>query len=202
MEPSEFTKKCQLAEEALREVLEEINRDNEDVFWRINDAVNILSDLSIPEGHFIGRSVMKCLLIKEEDECNSLQLGTEQGRIDKINWFSRWIKLLFDSMDEMDIMRMNTEVYSVIRGMWYEDEEFIKTLGESDEAQKNEFKERIEEIMKARPDYFEMGRPESEITCDESCRGTEKVISREQLGEGISFTTTTRPDNCLYKDWL
>jgi len=67
MELSEFTNKCQLAEEALREVLKEVDKDNEDVYWTLNDAVNMLSNLAISEGPFIGRSMMKCLLIEKED---------------------------------------------------------------------------------------------------------------------------------------
>jgi hypothetical protein len=202
MERSEFTKKCQIAEDALREVLKEIDENNEDVYCSIRDTVYLLYNLAIPEGPFIGRSVMKCLLIEEEDECNLVELGTEQDRAEQTNWFSRWIRLFFDNMDEMGITRMNKGVYGVIRGMSIENEDIIKILEESDEAQKNIFKEEITEIMQARPDYFEMGKPESSIECDESCRGTGEVISRAQCSEGVSCTITTRPDRCLYKDWL
>jgi hypothetical protein len=196
MEPSEFTKKCQLAEDALREVLKDLDRDNEDVYWTLKYAVNILYNLAIPEGPLIGRSVLKCLLYEEEDCCNSLELGKEQ-----IDWFSRWIRLFFDTMGEMGITRVNKEVYDTIRSIsyGYADEEFIRTLLESDEAQKSDFKKHIKEIMEARPDYFKMGKPESEIVCDESCRGTEKIISRT-LHEGeVTCTVTERPNNCLYK---
>ena len=201
MERSELTIKCQIAEDALREVLKEIDENNEDVYCSISDTVHLLYNLAIPEGPFIGRSVMKCLLIEEEDECNSEERG-EQDRAEQTNWFSRWIRLFFDNMDEMGIKRMNKEVYGAIRSIGYEDEDFIKILAESDKAQKNIFKDEITEMMQARPDYFEMGKPESSIECDESCRGTLKVISREQWSEGVSCTTTTRPDKCLYKDWL
>jgi len=197
MELSKFTNKCQLAEEALREVLKEVDKDNEDVYWTLNDAVNMLSNLAISEGPFIGRSMMKCLLIEKEDEANSVQ-----GDKESLNYTLRKVRLLFDTMGELGITRMNKNVFDGVLFVFYEEEEINKELAESDEAQIDDFKEQIEEIMKARPDYFEMGKLESCIECNESCRGTEKVISKEQWGEGVSCTTTTRPDKCLYKDWL
>jgi hypothetical protein len=192
MEPSEFTKKCQIAEDALREVIEDIDEDNEEVLSCLWDAINKFSNLAIPEGPFIGRSVMKCLLIEQEDNANSMEHGEES-----LNYILRKIKLLFDAMDELGITRMNKEVFDNVWFIFYDDDEIRNKLAESDEAQINNYKDLIEEIIKVRPDYFERGKPESEIVCDESCRGTEEVISREQWG-----TVTTRPDKCLYKDWL
>lgn len=131
----------------------------------------------------------------------------------------RPIKTFFDSIDELGITRLNGKIYEFVleEGEEMEEEEkgklieFLKQTGQ-DEATvetiresltlKSMYKDKIEEIMKARPDYFEMGNPESKIVCDESCRGTEEVVSREQWSEGVSCTITTRSDKCLYKDWL
>ena len=197
MEPSDLTKKSQLEEDALRELLEEIDTDNEDVYLPLNDMVNILSNLSIPEGPFIDRSVMKCMIIETEDSCNSLEYDKET-----LDTQLREIRLMFEAMGKLGICRVNQEVFDSVLSFFCDSEETNKLLAESDEAQINDYIERLEEIKEARPDYFEFGTPEPDITCDESCRGTEKVLSREQLGEGFSCTTTTRPNKCLYKDWL
>lgn len=75
MELSELTIKCKLAEEALNDVLnyilderKEIYDDKKEIWGPLMDSRDILTYLAIQEGPFIGKSVMKCLLIKEEDE--------------------------------------------------------------------------------------------------------------------------------------
>jgi hypothetical protein len=222
METCELTKKCQLAEEALNDVLnyilnerEEIYNDRKEIWIPLMDARDILTRLAIPEGTFIGKSVMKCLLIKEEDEA----LIVDQVYDDDLTIRQRPIKTFFDSIDELGITRINKKIYEFIleKDEEMEEEEkeklieYLRQTGSDETAVetiresltlKSVYIDEIKEIMQARPDYFEMGKPESEIVCDESCRGTEKVISREQWREGVSCVTTTRPDKCLYKDWL
>ena len=200
MEESEFTKKCREARDALQEVIDLMDCDNaetEEAYLQIDGALGYLHMMSIPEGVFIGRSSLKCLIIEQEDSDHSLECPESS-----ILWKADRIKAIFDIMGELGIARMNKGVYEGLDGIRITSGDDDMTDDELLETYRELFESELREIMPLRPDYFELGNPEMEIQCDESCRGTEKVLSVEQHGPGVSCTLTTRPDKCLYKDWL
>ena len=81
----------------------------------------------------IVHSVMKCLLTAEEDENTVNQDGEES-----LNYLLRQIQLLFEAMDNMDTARIHKEGYNSRMSTGYNDEDFIKYLEESDDAQVEE----------------------------------------------------------------
>lgn len=151
------------------------------------------------EGQFIGRSVIKCLLIEQEDEFAVCRNDKEN----LAGWL-RLIRLFFNTMDRLGIKRVHYDVYSDIMSIGYDDKEYIEKLANSDDAQIEEYEFLLEREIDEHPEYFEFGEPELEVECDESCRGTQKLISRDDTGGGVwqSVIVTTRPEKCLYKDWL
>lgn len=144
----------------------------------------------------IGRSLINCVLLEEEDGRKSI--GCDEYYVE---YHLRKIKLLFTAMDNLGIKRIHPRAFNSVLGTSSYDDEIIERLANSDDAQLDDFKFLLFEKMKMNPEHLEMGEPEMEIVCDKSCRGTETVIKKNSYG-CLTVFKTERPNKCLYRNWL
>ncbi len=148
---------------------------------------------------WVGRSIMKCLLIEQEGE---MRIGGDISE-ETIHSKLRCTRLFFDALDRMGIKRVKMEVFNDLMRIGFEGE-FLELVQTDDGVLIAEYCGMLDSWADMHRECVELGKPETEIQCNESCRRKTQLISKEkfEIGTLRSIVITDRDEKCLHKDWL
>lgn len=146
---------------------------------------------------WVGRSIMKCLLIEQEDEMRTDGDINEETIHSKL----RCTRIFFDALDKMGIKRVKIEVFNNLIGIGFEGE-FLELVQTDDGVLMAEYCGMLDSWVDMHRECVEFGKTEPEIRCDESCRRKTQLTSKETFEAGAlkPIVVTNRDEKCLYKD--
>jgi len=101
-----------------------------------------------------------------------------------LNIYLREIRIFFDTMDQLGLRRVNDSVFHDCMSMGWEGI-VLDLILTNDDLLVHEYAYKMRDVAEDHPEWFEFGEPEEEIQCDESCRGTVKLIFGEQYREFV-----------------
>lgn len=150
------------------------------------------------DNDWIGRSNLKCVLIECEDEMSVSDAPHDE---ESVRIGLRNVRLFFDAMDQFGLRRVKMKIFNECMSLGWEGE-YAEQVCVDDDLLVSEYCNVFEHFEFCHPEYFEDGEPEDGIQCDESCRGTIKVVYEADPGPWMSVAHIQRNVRCLYKEWL